>query len=378
MAASQSASQDLPAPIQGYVASTFLERGVAVPFTTPLLAGARARPGDRTSIDLIVPNPSGGRGVYILAWEGIAALCRPTVHDSRLCSAVATLHGVTPATIRATARDLAEQGFAGREAQAGARAAREAEQQSRLLTNFDLLLALVKQIETPTENAVAPERAGPGELEKRARRAVARIAPELGRTPESVANSLEQLANLYGPIGIGRHASTAKMPLLLANLVAMRREMTEHLAAYPEENGNEAELVGSVTDLTVACGKATLADAYAMAGDVVALLRRWGNDPEEVGRILARPEWLLDGWDRIHAMWATAEQHRGRSTTLLEMATLVPTVPREAGDWVGQRINLEAELLRHKRKVTLLEDWRSGVTLTDLIGRNEALLALTS
>ena len=79
--------------------TTFLERGVAVPFTTPMLLGARARPSDRGGIELIVANPSGGRGTYILPWVGICRLCHPTVHDTRLYQRIAGSQGVTPASI---------------------------------------------------------------------------------------------------------------------------------------------------------------------------------------------------------------------------------------------------------------------------------------
>src|SRR5207253_8622990 len=88
--------------------------GVAVPFTTPLLTGARARPAQRGRAELIVPNPSGGRGVYVLPWSGVRELCRPTVHDTRLNEMVAALPSVTPSAIRAAARQIAAQGQIGR------------------------------------------------------------------------------------------------------------------------------------------------------------------------------------------------------------------------------------------------------------------------
>jgi len=103
-------------PAQDHLPTTFLERGIAVPFTTPQLAGARVRPGEREGLELIVPNPSGGRGVYIVAWESMSAICRPTVHDCRLSAMVAGVRGVTPATIRQAARQAAAQGYAGRRA----------------------------------------------------------------------------------------------------------------------------------------------------------------------------------------------------------------------------------------------------------------------
>jgi hypothetical protein len=110
-------------PVQGFMPTTFLERGVAVPFTTPLLAGARARPGGRNHLELIVPNPTGGAGVYILPWDDVAALCRPTVHDRQLSKAVASLRTVTPAMTRRVAREVAVVGLAGRGAAAAARSA---------------------------------------------------------------------------------------------------------------------------------------------------------------------------------------------------------------------------------------------------------------
>ena len=106
------ADRDLP-PLQPYHPTTFLERGVAVPFTTPLLDGTRARPGARADVELIVPNLSGGRGVYILPWSGIREFCRPTVHDARLNQEIAGLRSVTPITIRRAARRVAAAGLAG-------------------------------------------------------------------------------------------------------------------------------------------------------------------------------------------------------------------------------------------------------------------------
>ncbi|MBU6498939.1 MAG: hypothetical protein KGQ40_10460, partial [Rhodospirillales bacterium] len=67
----QAGAVALPPAVESFLPSTFLERGVAVPFTTPQLAGARARPGTRVPLELVVPNPSGGRGHYILPWDGL-------------------------------------------------------------------------------------------------------------------------------------------------------------------------------------------------------------------------------------------------------------------------------------------------------------------
>src|ERR1700712_948232 len=95
--------------IRPYHPVTFLERGVAVPFTTPMLAGTRARPADKGGLELVIPNPSGGRGVYIMAWTSISALCTPTLHDRQLNERIATLTNVTPHTIRQVGREVAHE-----------------------------------------------------------------------------------------------------------------------------------------------------------------------------------------------------------------------------------------------------------------------------
>ena len=49
----------------GHLPRTFLEWGVAVPFTTPLLSSGRVRPGRRGRPEMLMANPSGGRGLYV-------------------------------------------------------------------------------------------------------------------------------------------------------------------------------------------------------------------------------------------------------------------------------------------------------------------------
>ena len=369
----------LPPPILGFSPTTFLERGVAVPFTTPVLSGARARPGERTPLELIVPNPSGGRGVYILPWDGITALCSPSLHDRRLSTVVSGLRGVTPAAIRAAAREVAAQGFAGREAAQAAAAAGAADHQADLVTNFELLLELVRQVEPRGENPIPPEKDQPTHIEQRARRAVARIAPRLGRTPEVIATCLEQLGALYSGVGVHR---MARLPALVANLGTLRNDMAGHAAANPPDDPASGEtladatLIASVVDLTISCARGTLADVHALTSDIIALLRRWLAEPDDLSALLARPEWLLDGWDQIWALWQSADAHLGRGPTLVEIAGLVPVVPREVGDWVREHFDVENELMRHRRKVSALQDWRTGVTALDVMARNESVLSL--
>ncbi len=82
--------------LHAHAPATFQSRGAAVPFTTPVLCGARARLSETEALELMIPNPSGGRGTYIVPWTGIASLCRPSLHDREMIRRLAEEPAVSP------------------------------------------------------------------------------------------------------------------------------------------------------------------------------------------------------------------------------------------------------------------------------------------
>ena len=128
--------------MQSFRPLTFQERGVAAPFISPLLAGTRMRPTERGGVEVVVPNPSGRRGVYIAQWDDIQDLCRPTVHDTVLFRRLGQLPLLTPASIRVTAWSVAAEGLAGEAAQAAALSVAESDRAEQLLAVFLLMLTL--------------------------------------------------------------------------------------------------------------------------------------------------------------------------------------------------------------------------------------------
>jgi hypothetical protein len=363
---------DLPL-VQAYHPTTFLERGVAVPFTTPALQGARARPAARGGLEIIVPNPAGGRGVYILPWAGVCQLCRPTVHDTLLSERVAALRSVTPAAMRQVAGEVATEGLAGRSAQAAAGTAAKGDREDRLTANFLLLLALIEQVYPADLGALSADRLSPRKLEQRARRAVARVGPRLSWPPEAVAEALEQVAEAFAGIGVPRQRPAPRMVRLLNALARLRADMLVWSKERPGDSAAQAEMIGAVADLTIACAQRTLADAHALVGDMPALLRNWAAAPDPLRAAIARPEWLLDGWEQICLLWrdTTGDSRRG---ALSEMALLVPVLPRETSDWVGTVIDTDLTM-RFRKLVRQNEDWRSGL-IVERVARYEALRAL--
>lgn len=358
--------------IQPYHPTTFLERGVAVPFTTPLLGGTRARQGDeKHGTELVVPNPSGGRGAYIMPWTSITALCRPTLHDKLLNDRVAALHAVTPGTIRAVARGIAAEGLAGEEAMEAARKAVAAEKNDRIVTNYRLLMALVEQV-----NVYPADGSAGDDLERRAQLTAAWVSPRIGQPVEWVANALEALASVTEGNGVGANASEGRMPRLLTLLRRVVDEIGDWSRSQKDDElAARSRLVRDVAAVTLGMAETVMHQAQGLSGDMVGLLRRWASDKPGVIQITTRPEWLLDGWQEICLVWTHAEGDPARRAALAEIAGLVPVMPREAHEWCDTILSDDG-VARVRRLVNLNEDWRTGATVLDLIARNEHFRAL--
>jgi hypothetical protein len=174
--------------------TTFLERGVTVPFASPLPTGARVRLADRGGIEVIVANPAGGRRVYILPWSSICRLSRPTVHDSTLCLRITERQGMAPGSIRAAARAVAAEGLAVQEAAETAGVAQAGETRDRLATNFLLMVAAVRQIDPSGVVDEAEVMDRHPALLRRAKHRLEHVAPCLARSVETAFKDLEQLA----------------------------------------------------------------------------------------------------------------------------------------------------------------------------------------
>ena len=364
-----------PIPLlQAYHPTTFLERGVAMPLTTPLLAGTRARPSERGGVELVVPNPSGGRGVYILPWDGVRDLCKPTVHDARLHQKIAALRGVTPERIREAAREVAAEGLAGREAMAAACSTAETDQQDRMVTNFLLLMAMVEQVQAAGATIQTPDRNKLHELEARVKSTIADLAPQIGWSADSIALALEELAGIFMGVGVGAFVDQARVSRALEQLCTLRAETASWAQENEDDSGSLADMTTKAASLTITCARITLADAHGMTRDVAGLIREFGQKPDIIGARVARSDWLLDGWEQICLLWRSATEPAERRAVLNEIAQLVPTIPKEAANWVDTPIDSDVPS-RFRKTVTLNVDWRTGTTVFDQIGRNERLRA---
>lgn len=335
---------DISAPIPSHQSATFWERGVSVPFTTPALTGARVRYDVRHGLVLLVPNPSGGRGIYVVPWSGLRDMCSPTLHDGMLHDAVAAAAKggpITPGTIRTAARQVAAAGAAGRAAQTAAVRATEAEAESQQAANHYLLYLLAAQT-----------------------------------TVQASTAEVAALAGIVEEIGVGPHAARADIPVRLGQLKTLRAELAAWLGMGADDAG-PASMACAMADLTIRCGEQVLGAAQGRAADIGGLLAEWRARPDDVAALFSRPAWVLDGWSLPCLLWGAASGVAARRAALLEIGQMLVVLPKEAGDWVGASIEAEANQAI-RPMAGLSRDGRSGFSALDLVARNERFRAVAA
>jgi hypothetical protein len=133
-------------------------------------------------------------------------------------------------------------------------------------------------------------------------------------------------------------------------------------------------MICTVAGFTLAPSEELLGRAYALLTDMIGLLRSWAVDPNSIVQLAGRPDWLLDGWEPICQIWHYAQDDAARRAALVEIAGLIPVLPKEVGDWCDG-LPVPVGALQFRRLVRVNEDWRTGATIFNLIARNEQFRA---
>jgi hypothetical protein len=356
---------------QAHYPATFAERGVATPFTTPMLAGARVRIGRKKVAEYVLPNPSGGRGVYIVTWSGVRRFCNPTVHDTLVQERINGLPALSPAILRRAARQLAANGYLGLGAIQAALAAEAAEQSAVEHARQLLLEFLAEQMRIPA-CGTSPSQA---EAEARDRQAILKAAARLACSPEQIGRGLSALARSLAAVGL---ESGQDAPRLAASLLRINR-LRESLLFYAEAGQGPSDLARDVAGcvrVTLACADILLHDARAQGVRILDLLQVWLTARTEAERRIERLDWLLDGWERLCLLWEGVGEASQRRIALLEIAQQVPVLPPEVQIWVGQQLPPGA-FQPGWRVVSMDDGWRSGSATFGLVARNERLRTLS-
>ncbi len=351
-------------------------------------------------MELLVPNPSGGRGIYILHWAAVRERYRPTVHDTVLLQRLADPVWLDPRTVRAVAWEIAREGLAGQEARAAATVAGNADRSQRQQAEFLLLNALVKQVE-PHGTALTSLVDNPVELARRGSEILHRLAPAFSVTGRELGDQVAKLGNIFAPVGIMPDDRNARVPRLIQRL---RQTQDDMVRVFDAEDANDGARTRSTPfsgapssggpsggaanggvslgqsviasmQAAEACAGIVLTATRALLADPLTLLKHWVANPAQVTTLVTRTDWILDGWEHIALLWLSARNNAERRSVLLEMALLVPILPREAMNWT--QAPLPQDALDPIRVTSQNDAWRTGGLAFVQIGRNEKLRAMS-
>jgi hypothetical protein len=362
-------------PSEARYPSTFQERGVAAPFTAPLLAGARIRGSARCGVELVVPNPSGAPGTYVLPWSAAAEAYRPTLHDTVLLQRLAGPVPLHPRAVRAVALEVARDGLAGHQARIAAEIAAKADRSERLRAASRLLRALSAQVE-PSVRRSSADTGWSAASDRQINPLFRRLSSILGCTSQQIREAVASLSDLFAPVGLAPNDNGSRVARQIDRLRQTRDQLTK-LSASGDESDAYRLLQSVIFSMETAldCTQATFGDARAAFTDPLTLLKHWIATPANVVALATRTEWILDGWERISSLWQITHGDMARRGMIPEIAQLVPILPPELMRWINAAVSVRA--LEPTCLVTWQNDTRrKGGGAFVQIGRNEQLRAL--
>jgi hypothetical protein len=364
--------RDAPEPL------SFRERGATVPFTTPILLNARIRSAEvGVAREMVMVNPSGGRGALVLPWSAMPEICAPTLYDRHLWESLNEAEDISPIGIRQQAQRLAAQGLAGRHAATAAREAQSRDQSVQQLMRSILLEGLIASTETVEEKALAAKSGGDVPPADRSERAMRRASAIADMSLVEFASDLQALAAALSGAASEVPGEESRWQQMLGGL----GRLAAGVASWVQEENDlgqhkmAAQFVYQSARQTMECAEKTLTATHKLIVDFGRLVPHWKTEKEKVLEHARTPDWVMDGWRTPLALWETTGPEERRAA-ILELALIAPVLPREAKAWLGKTSDWRETPTRITQTVQDKTDWRSGEVM-DLVTRNENLLGST-
>ncbi len=324
-----------------------LDAGVHLPFLAPLLGAVRLR-SNPNGLEFVLPNPSGGRGVYIAAWSVVAGFAAPNLHDTLLVGRLSGLDSIGPADVRQAARLVALDGHAGQEAADAARQAQDALDIAALRLRAQLLMSLARQggFVRPEDAVSCMDRDGFNMLATRLGwhgPQLAEALQEVSVRYASVAVGAGQMSGTQAPgmPGPGTQGPGTQPPMRISGgiernetgrwgrLLSLVQKLRGSLAEEQFNRGGiDAALLGRIMTAADHCIRQCallLPEIKAMLANPLPVLDAWRAGSLVASGWLHGLESILDGWDRICLLWFDARSPRVRQLLIPEIAALTRT-----------------------------------------------------
>lgn len=319
-----------------FLPKSFQHRGIAVAFTSPVLAFARCRrPPGESKVEYLVPGLAGSTEAYVLPNKALPEIVTLTIFDRALHEELPTLRKVTPLTVRSAVHKIALTGLGG---PGPMRQAREAQERTKGLPAaimVSLVHRAIQQLAAKEPDAAGLDEAKIGTPEglTLARKALSGYSQGSGISSADIMGRLEQWGKMAAPLGGAGGAHPGHLTDTLAATEALADKMTKWLIPEPPETGEMAQRTALAAREAVTVARRTINELDGLAANLNDTLSKWDSSRRIITEGVEKVALVLDGWSRIVSYWTEAEAKDRffQRTTLENFAQYLPMLPRDSG-----------------------------------------------
>jgi hypothetical protein len=357
--------------------ATFQDRGISIPFTTPLLSQARLRRNAESRFEFLLPNFTAGKGVYVLPMKGLSSTMTLTMHDRMLFEEIEALESHSPELVRIAVLGVQATGICGADAATHAAELLEQDGQFLVLTQFILVTELLKLV-----GIGAADLMGPGmttdDSKRMARKALAKVAGMVGIPPDDLAMRVDDLGAVVAPVGLPQCPRMGRLRQVTQRVQLFADQMQDWSELELSDAGPLGAHCAAVARHTLGLVQQRLTRLDDMCQDAMAIVHDAPRLRGEMADQVTRIAWLLDGWDFLLILWENVQNANpgARREMVGEISRLLPVVPREeVAPVLTAALDIETINRLQRRWVRGNQDWRTGVLDLDAVMRLEAVKA---
>lgn len=365
--------------VEEFAPATFEERGVSVAFTTPLLSRSRLRRDQKGQFELLLPNLSGGKGVYVLNWKGLPSVMTLTLHDRLLFEEIEKQSTHSPERIRSCVMKVQVTGICGPDAAKHAVALLEADNDYLVLTQFILMTEMLRLVNIGTADLLRPGMTA-DDTRRTVRQALAKVAAMFHVAPDEMTTRIDQIGEAVAAFGLPQVPKMGRLKGLADRLQGFAQDTQLFGENDPSNAAELGSYVAMVANHTLALARQRIGTLDALCRDVQQIARDASTLLKSIQEMVARISWLLDGWEFLIALWESVkdEPPASKRTTITDISGQVPVIPRDEIRAHAERPDLDAIWRLQKRWVRVNQDWRTGFLDIDAVMRLEAMKAKMS
>jgi hypothetical protein len=357
--------------IESHLPSTFEERGAAVAFTTPALAGARVRTDERHGLTVLVKNFSGTAAIYAIPISALFEVFATTVHDRALIETIQTETARSPSAIRRETLRVMSLGLAGPEGKAKGAEIIEADNQFRVYLEQVILISMLKAIDADVSSIVTGDFGDPHSIFGMKQHLHDLMTP-LGMGPELIDERLLALSDAVSFIGFPNDDSEGRLRTLLREIDIFTSKMENRARATNAEFGKIFSLSVQTAEQTMSLARPLIGHIDYLLNDLVYLMNNWDSQFINILRNADRLSWLLDGWETVLAFAKDCDEWDNDSIwdNSEILVAMLPIIPR--GEAFGDTEDEPDLILWGSRaRVLALHNWKNGKIDHEMVRRIE-------